>query len=95
MPNRLCQRKGQAKNQFVRGPCAVAPYDRKKYTAICIKGKSNLFTDRSIVTNLLRQKKQITVSHELSNAMMEATAVTTTRDAALEAVVYFLARMVA
>ncbi|CAF3487269.1 hypothetical protein SNK05_004582 [Fusarium graminearum] len=41
MPNRLCQRKGQTKNQFVRGPCAVAPYDRKKYTAICIKEETN------------------------------------------------------
>ncbi|KAM5341486.1 hypothetical protein ACJ41O_014517 [Fusarium nematophilum] len=36
MPNRLCKNKGQADNEFVRGPCRVAPYDKKECASICI-----------------------------------------------------------
>ncbi|KAF4995984.1 hypothetical protein FDECE_12611 [Fusarium decemcellulare] len=39
MSNRLCKNKGQGENEFVRGPCAVAPYDKKKCAAICIYGE--------------------------------------------------------
>ena len=39
MPSRLCQRKGQAKNMFVRGPCAAAPWDMKECAVICVTGK--------------------------------------------------------
>jgi hypothetical protein len=38
MPNRLCKNKGQGEDEFVRGPCAVAPYDKKKCAAICLYG---------------------------------------------------------
>ncbi|KAJ3547227.1 hypothetical protein NM208_g1625 [Fusarium decemcellulare] len=41
MPNRLCKNKGQGENEFVRGPCAVAPYDKKKCAAICIYEERN------------------------------------------------------
>lgn len=41
MPNRLCRNKGQDENQFVRGPCAVAPYDEKKCAAICVYDERN------------------------------------------------------
>ncbi|KAF4463022.1 hypothetical protein FALBO_10161 [Fusarium albosuccineum] len=41
MSNRLCKNKGQGENEFVRGPCAVAPYDKKKCAAICIYEERN------------------------------------------------------
>ncbi|RFN43901.1 hypothetical protein FIE12Z_11861 [Fusarium flagelliforme] len=41
MPNRLCQRKGQAKNMFVRGPCAAAPWDMKECAVICVTEEEN------------------------------------------------------
>ncbi|KAF5663856.1 hypothetical protein FCIRC_11041 [Fusarium circinatum] len=41
MPNRLCKNKGQGENEFVRGPCAVAPYDKKKCAAICLYEERN------------------------------------------------------
>ncbi|KAF5564263.1 hypothetical protein FNAPI_2256 [Fusarium napiforme] len=41
MPNRLCKNKGQGENEFVRGPYAVAPYDKKKCAAICLYEERN------------------------------------------------------
>ncbi|KAF5980290.1 hypothetical protein FBULB1_5273 [Fusarium bulbicola] len=41
MPNRLCKNEGQGENEFVRGPCAVAPYDKKKCAAICLYEERN------------------------------------------------------
>ncbi|KAF5644387.1 hypothetical protein F25303_5985 [Fusarium sp. NRRL 25303] len=41
MPNRLCKNKGQGENEFVRGPCAVAPYDKRKCAAICLYEERN------------------------------------------------------
>ncbi|KAM0414615.1 hypothetical protein ACHAPT_013544 [Fusarium lateritium] len=41
MPNRLCKNKGQGENEFVRGPCAVAPYDKNKCAAICVYEEIN------------------------------------------------------
>ncbi|RBR23227.1 uncharacterized protein FIESC28_03969 [Fusarium coffeatum] len=40
MPSRLGQRKGQAKNMFVRGPCAAAPWDMKECAVICVTDKN-------------------------------------------------------
>lgn len=39
MPNRLCKNKGQAVDEFVRGPCAVKPYSKEKCAAICVYGE--------------------------------------------------------
>ncbi|KAF5008000.1 hypothetical protein FDECE_5684 [Fusarium decemcellulare] len=36
MPNRLCKNPGAPKDEFVRGPCAIAPYNKSKCAAICV-----------------------------------------------------------
>ncbi|KAJ4247207.1 hypothetical protein NW762_013346 [Fusarium torreyae] len=41
MDNRLCKNPNSPENEFVRGPCAVAPYDRKKCAAICVYSEKN------------------------------------------------------
>ncbi|KAI8675648.1 hypothetical protein NCS57_00466600 [Fusarium keratoplasticum] len=41
MPNRLCKNKGQAVDEFVRGPCAVKPYSKEKCAAICVYEEVN------------------------------------------------------
>ncbi|RSL48018.1 hypothetical protein CEP54_013117 [Fusarium duplospermum] len=41
MPNRLCKNKGQAVDEFVRGPCAVKPYSKEKCAAICVYEEDN------------------------------------------------------
>lgn len=39
MQNGLCKNRGQDENEFVRGPCAIAPYDAEKCASVCIYGE--------------------------------------------------------
>ncbi|KAF5026387.1 hypothetical protein F66182_1515 [Fusarium sp. NRRL 66182] len=36
MPNRLCKNKDSPPNEYVRGPCAVVPFNKKDCAAICV-----------------------------------------------------------